>query len=104
MEAKDFDLYFKGQIIDFGDGTGLLERKELAYTPSPGDKFHKVIGGETITKIAWKEYKDQAGERAPFYWKYIVAANPSIMNPLDLTEFVGKMLIIPDFNLMKLSE
>lgn len=103
MEVKDFDLYFKGQIIDFGDGTGLLERKELTYIQSPGDKFHTVIAGETITHIAYKEYKDVAGERAPFYWKYIVAAN-EIMNPLDISEFVGKMLIIPDFNLMKLSE
>lgn len=103
MEAKDFDLYFKGMIIDFGDGIGMLERTDIPYVPSPGDRFHTVIGGETITHIAYKEYKDVAGERAPFYWKYIADAN-NIMNPLDLTEYVGKMIIIPDFNLMKLSE
>ena len=103
MKTQDFDLYFNGKIIDFGDGTGLLERPIIPYTPSPNDRYHKVLQGETITRIAADEYKSLAGDRAQFYWKYIADAN-QIFNPLDLSAYIGHNIIIPDFNLFKLIE
>lgn len=102
-KVKDFDLYYNGQIIQFEDSTQLLEREPIEYVPSERDQRHVVQGGDRLTFLAWKYYTPIAGDNAPKYWKYIADAN-QIFNPLDLSEYVGKEIIIPDFNSMKLRE
>lgn len=101
--AKSYDLYVNGTLIQFDDGTALLERGNIPYTPSVNDVPHVVNQTDTITYLAWHYYTKMDAEHAPKYWKYIAAAN-KIMNPLDLRDYVGKEIIIPDFNNMKLLE
>ena len=60
------------------------------------DKFHHVLKGEILTMIAWKEYSDIV-DIPQFYWWIIAEAN-EILNPLDITEYEGTQIIIPDLN------
>ncbi len=46
--------------------------------------------------IAWKEYSDIV-DIPQFYWWIIAEAN-EILNPLDITEYEGTQIIIPDLN------
>lgn len=103
-KRKDFDLYFNGKIIVFTNGQSILQREKINYSSSEPDLYHSVIEGETLTAIAWKHYqKFTTKNRAMRYWKYIADVN-NIMNPLDITDLVGSDIIIPNFNLCKLSE
>lgn len=106
MENKrqDFDLYFNGTIVKYENGQYELQRKFIAYDSAEPDLYHMVIQGETLTGIAWNYYKKfTTPERAMRYWKYIADVN-NILNPLDITSLVGTQIIIPNFNLCKLSE
>lgn len=102
LVAKDFDLYYNGFTIVFDNGEQLLERPLIPYESKQPDLYHTVKQGDTITGIAWKYYKDFTNDSTK-YWKYIADVN-NIQNPLDLTEYLGKNLLIPNFQLIKLVE
>ena len=99
---EDFDLYFNGKLIEFSNGEQILVRDNITYDSKQPDLYHTVQQGDTITFLPWKYYKNFATNPSR-YWKYIADAN-NIINPLDLTSYVGKNLIIPDYQLMRLSE
>lgn len=103
-KRQNFDLYFNGKIIQFENGQYELQREKITYDSSEPDLYHKVIQGDTLTFIAWKYYKKHTTpERAMRYWKYIADVN-DILNPIDITDLVGTEIVIPNFNLCKLSE
>jgi len=103
LELKDFDLYVNGFVIEFPEGDKMLVREHIVYDVQIPDVYHTVQQGDTLTYIAWLHYFKYVGEDAPKYWRYIADIN-KIHNPLDLSDFFGEDLIIPDFNLCKLSE
>lgn len=100
---QDFDLFFNGKLINFDNGEKILVRENITYDSKQPDLYHVVQRGDTITYLAWKYYSDIIAENSSRYWKYIADVN-NIINPLDLTEYIGKNLIIPNFQLMRLSE
>lgn len=102
-KVKDFDLYFNGSIKVFENGAQVLERPIIAYVPAPNDIFHTVQQGDTLRSIALKYYTKMAADKAAMYWKYIADAN-KVFNPLDITGYIGRDIIVPDFNSIKLIE
>lgn len=102
LELHDFDLYFNGEVITFPEGDSILRRKQINYSTKEPDIYHTVQQGDTLTYIAWKYYKDYTSN-APKYYKYIADVN-KIFNPLDITGYIGSDIVIPNFNLIKLSE
>lgn len=102
IERRDFDLYYNGRVIAFDDGSKILERDKIDYKSTQPDIYHTVQGGDTLTYLAWKYY-NKITPNASRYWKYIADVN-NILNPLDISEYIGYELLIPNFNLIKLAE
>lgn len=102
LELEDFDLYINGSVINLPDGDSMLIRDLINYDPKQPDIYHTVQDGDTITFISWLYYRNVI-KNAERYWKFIADTN-EIINPLDLSEYVGKDLVIPNFNQIKLAE
>lgn len=103
-KRRDYDLYYGGTLVVFDNGEQLLTRQEIQYESKDPDIYHTVIEGETLTGIAWQYYKNFTDPiRANRYWKYIADVN-GITNPLDLTDYIGTDIIIPNYNLIRLKE
>jgi len=102
IELKDSDLYSAGRVIAFSNGDKILQRDLIEYKPTQPDKYHTVIQGDRLTALAYKYYSSVT-ETPSRYWKFIADAN-NILNPLDISEYIGRNIIIPDFNLIRLSE
>lgn len=99
---EDFDLYYNGTLIQLSDGDELLLREKINYSSKEPDLYHTVIDGDTLTYLAYFYYNKQTTNSSK-YWKYIADVN-NIHNPMELESYIGKEIIIPDFNLMKLAE
>ena len=102
IKRKDYDLFFNGKIINFDDDTKSLDRELIEYKSSEPDLYHTVKQGDIITALA-NRYYGPVTENASRYWKYIADAN-NILNPLDLSGLIGQNIIIPKFNLIRLTE
>ncbi|HOZ81927.1 MAG TPA: LysM domain-containing protein [Bacteroidia bacterium] len=102
LYLHDFDLYSNGRIIVLPSGNKLLKRDKIKYSPQEPDIYHTVVAGDTLTFLAWKFYSRFTSD-APKYWKYIADVN-NIKNPLDIRQYIGKNIVIPNFALIKLSE
>lgn len=94
IELSESNLYSDGQIYVFSTGDARLVRKPLEYQPSDGDAYYPVKIGDTLTRIAYDYYKYYV-DQASRYWHVIADAN-KILNPLDLSQWVGKEIVIPD--------
>jgi hypothetical protein len=76
----------------------LLFRKKVEWKPQQTDKVHIVEVGETMDSIAHLYYSPvrSFGGR---YWWLITDAN-KIHNPLDISAYVGRQLVIPDIKIL----
>ena len=88
------DLYANGTQIVFSSGEGKLSRDKVEYAGEEGDNYYTVKIEDTITGIAYQQYKDLV-DRPSRYWPIIADSN-LIQNPLDLSSLVGKDILIPD--------
>ena len=102
IERRDSDLYFNGRLIVFPNGEQLLERDLISYESKQPDVYHTVMQGDRITSIAARYY-GAFTENPAQYWKYIADVN-NIENPLDISAYIGKNIIIPNFYLIRLVE
>lgn len=93
--------YRNGVIFVYQDGEQELSRVIAVWAGAENDKYHNVKKGEELDFIAWKNYKDIL-EKPEWYWWAIADAN-EIENPLDLSEFIGKDLVIPDIQIFLLT-
>lgn len=96
------DLFINGFIETFDNGDSYLERNLIEYQSREPDIYHPVIEGDTLTYIAWRYYKSLT-ENPSRYWKYIADVN-NIENPMDLNEFIGSPLVVPNFQLIRINE
>ncbi len=95
LKIRRTNLYALGYILDFpSEGESVLLRDIQTFEATDGDQFHSMISNERLDLIAYQYYGDQI-ERATELWWVIADAN-GIMNPLDLRNFVGKELRIPN--------
>lgn len=101
-ELSEYNLYYNGRIEKLSDGREYLERDLLNHIESEYDVYHTVKEGERIEQIAYNYYKDVT-TNPHLYWKYIADVN-KIVEPIDLSEYVGLQIIIPDFRKMQIQE
>lgn len=87
LELTDDDLYADGYIIQFDDGSQLLQRTIQPYTVNPGDDYITGIDGDSLDCIAFEKYGNSK------LWFNIADAN-NIIDPFATLEGVG--LIIPN--------
>lgn len=94
IELSESNPYANGFIIT--DSTGeMLERTPIAYAGNRLDEYYTVKIGEMLEAIAWRMYQRFVPD-AERYWVILADVN-GIENPLDLSDWVGKDLLIPDF-------
>lgn len=102
LSNENLYAYNANMIVMEDDGSEELERKTLPYVFSNQDKTYTIKEGDTIDKIAFEQYSGKVLNPEK-YWFYIADVNATVIeNPLDLSELVGKMIIIPDVLLLGL--
>jgi hypothetical protein len=102
LELKKYDLYGNGTVENFVNGEQYLIRDLIIYEGNEEDRFHTVMETDTVTYLAWLYYKDMI-DNAPKYWWVIADAN-ELENPMDLGEYIGRELLIPDINRFLLNQ
>ena len=88
------DLYYKGRVVVDGQGELILERAPFTYVPSVNDETHVVVEGDRLDLIAYRYYKELIVEADKYYW--LIADANDILNPLDLSSYIGREIVIPD--------
>lgn len=86
------DLYNRGRVTNFEDGTTILERTRYRRVINHDEEIYVFKDGDSLTALSYKFY----GE--PLYW-YLIADVNDIINPFDIE--TGTNLIIPNINLYK---
>lgn len=99
LELRENNLYINGEVIDFGDEQ-LLIREPLVIVGNELDRYHVVTEYDRIDLIAFRYYKSVSID--PSKWWWVIADANNIIDPFDLSEYVGKNLLIPDLNRIKL--
>ncbi len=94
IEFEESDRFFGGTFYKYADGT--IDLQAPTYKVPENFKFtlHKVVQGQTLDRIAFANY-GKLVEKASRYWWLIAEVN-GIDRPWDLSDWVGKDLIIPD--------
>ena len=100
ITLNTYNLYAKGQVLNFADGTQELSRNFEPYREHITDRRYTVQRGDNLRMIAYASYKDFR-EFADHYWWVIAHAN-NIFNPLDFSEIEGKTLIVPNIDRFEL--
>jgi hypothetical protein len=95
------NMFANGRQIVFADGTQKLVRDKITYEPIEPDEYYTVKIDDVITGIAYQKYKDKGVDKPSHYWWIIADAN-NIRNPLDLSKYIGKEIIIPNILNFKL--
>lgn len=90
-----YNLYANGAIYKFDGGTSMLIRNRFDIEGKETDKYHTLRIDDTLDYLANIYYKDV------MLWWLIAEAN-EIFNPLDLTEYIGQQLLIPNVDRLRL--
>jgi hypothetical protein len=89
------NLYVNADIIQFDNGEQLLLRRfKFTIDMFANFKYHRVIQGQELTTIAEKRYRNKVKDSSKYWW--LIADVNDIFNPLDLTEYVGNDIVIPE--------
>lgn len=83
------------RIINYPEGLSTLNRKPLEYIASEDDIYHLVTDFDTLNSIAAKYYGDDK-----LYW--VVQDINKLENSWELSHLLGKTLLIPDLDKLKL--
>lgn len=91
---KGHNMYRSGKVLEFSDKESLLVREPVNIIGTEEDRYYTVKKDDDITLIAHRHY----GSRVSFasrYWWVIADAN-NLHNPMDLTDMVGKEILVPN--------
>ena len=95
------NLYVNGRVTYFPEtGEALLSRDIQIFTPSNGDRYHTMKEDERLELLAWQYYRHEVPDPSKYWWAIADANN--IYNVFELDEYVGKEILIPDIQQVKL--
>ena len=101
LELDPVNLYSNGRVIVFlEDEEMILSRELLVYVGGPNDIYHVVVEGDTLDGLAEKFYGDTIQNASKAWW--VIADANFVYNPLDLSEWLGKEMLIPNILKVKL--
>jgi len=87
-------LYRNGTILIFDNGEGLLVRDLIDFVGGSEDRYHTVKINDRIDLLANLYYKSRVEDASKFWW--VIADANNIENPMDLTDFIGTDILIPN--------
>lgn len=94
MTVRDNNLYQNGRVFVV-DGEELLLRDTTTVPRTVFDQYITVRDDDTLDKLAWRAYEGEAADPSKYWW--LLADANNIQNPLDITELVGREIVVPDF-------
>lgn len=95
-------LYQNGTIINYSDGRQKLVRDKIVYTGTLNDTYHLVTQNDTLDGLADKYYADVVPDRDASKLWWVIADVNNIINPLDISSYIGTRLLIPDYYQLQL--
>ena len=95
IRLRKNNVYANGRIIDFDDGEQLLLRSfNFSIDMFEEFDYHTVVDDETLSDIAFRKYRFKVKDPSK-YW-YVIADVNEIHDPLDISEYVGSSIVIPN--------
>lgn len=88
-----YNAYADAKVFALTSGNYTL-RESIVWQPQPNDKDYTIKKGDTLESIAQNFYQAYK-ENACLYWWLIADVN-KIYTPLDLTNYIGNKILIPD--------
>lgn len=92
--VRDNNLYANGAVIVFDNGEEALYREPLVIEPKNDDKYHTVTTFDMLDALAYKYYSPFVEDASKYWW--VIADANNIQNPLELEEYVGKQILVPN--------
>ena len=89
------NLYRNGSIINFSNGEQLLLRDKVVIEGSIEDDYYTLGRDEDLDFVSWKFYSDFVADASKLWW--VIADANNIENPLDLEDYIGTELLIPNW-------
>lgn len=89
------NLYRNGTIMDIV-GNPLLIRDIMDLGEETKDEYKTVDNSDSLTLIAYNAYKNVIPDASKLWW--IIADANRIFNPMDLSDWVGSEIVIPDIH------
>ena len=93
---RDTNLYSNGSIIQVNTSIKLLYRNKVKFVGDLEDKYHRVTESDRLDLLAWKYYTNFSDNPQELWW--VLADANNIHNPFDLSDWVGKEILIPRFD------
>ena len=91
---KQNNLYRNGTIVVGTTGEKILIREQLEFENHATNKYHTITQFDRLDLLAFDYYKNFVEDPAKYWW--IIADTNNIENPLDLTDLIGKRIVIPE--------
>ena len=88
---RNENLYDRGFLVHYDDGTSSLHRTPINYIPSVADEYHTITEDETLMEIA------QAKLGSQHLW-YLLADINDIEDIFSLT--LGDVIVIPSLDIL----
>ena len=95
IELRGNSLYRNGFIVEFDDtDEQLLMRDQIDFEGTVYDEYYTVRMEDRLDLIAYRHYKNSVEDSSKYWW--VIADANNIVNPLDLSDFIGKEILIPN--------
>lgn len=95
LELSGNNLYRNGYVLEFaGTEERLLLREPVQYDATVQDTYHRVSEEDRLDLLAYRYYSGTVEDASKYWW--VLADVNNILNPLDLSSFIGKDLVIPN--------
>jgi hypothetical protein len=93
-EVRQNNVFRNGRIVEISSTEKLLVREKFETVGTVEDRWHLVKTTDRLDVLAWKYYGSRYDDASKFWW--VIADANNIMNPLDLSELVGKEILVPE--------
>lgn len=101
LELEENNLYAAGYLLIMEGDEQQLLRDPLQWTGSLEDRYHVLTDRDRLDTLAYDYYNDFVADASKYWW--VIADANAILNPLDLTDLVGRQLLIPNILNVRLS-
>ena len=97
LELEINNLYGNAELLDFPfDGEQMLVREPLVFPAQISQLYYRIKKDDRLDLIAYRFYSPRVEDAAKFWW--VIADANNIFDPMDLTEYLGHEITVPDIS------
>lgn len=94
IKVKTNNLFRNGKVNSYSDGFKSLDRERIQYEAEERDVYHLVTSEDSLDQLAFRYYAKQVADASKYWW--VIADANAIDNPMDISEFIGTEILIPN--------